>query len=477
MSKTSAVFAAMLIIAAPLAAQTITVVSPNGGETLTKGGSPFAIAWTVRNVDQNVKIVLLREDGERFGLIAEGLAPGSSPYSWTVGETRSGEAPAGDYKIRVVSADGTVKDASDAFFAIAGGGGSTVPGTRPTLTVTSPRAGEIYVEGSPMTIAWSASGFEAGEDLHIYLTRSSLDHLIGIRVVDVSDGTLSLSTPATGDPPAAGVSEPADYRFVLRCGAVRAESGSFGVTRIPHCDLVVSDPYLEQRSSGKGFRVKVTDLRGDFNGWVVLQHYTMGMGLGNAVKERRRLELRRGVPATVNLANVRGSLFDNKCDVTFRFDVNPDREVAESNYDNNVTSKKFCWERGTDGRFFSLRLGPNYITPCEACSVVIRPGDVNSIDGDRVGIRLEITLQNCGSTAIRGGRLMIVESWDGERSARSLREVRNIDIEPGHFKLLYETVNLERHASNGLHFSFNCGESGALDANNKFHFHPNFIGF
>jgi hypothetical protein len=480
MYKIAFVVAVILILLAPLAAQRITVVSPNGGETLTLGET-FRISWTTSGVSQNVKIVLLRENGDRFGLIADDLAPGGSPYRWPVGETRSGTAPAGRYLVRVVTMEGDTRDVSDGAFAIAAG--SSPEPTRPTLRVTSPRSGGVYVEGNPVSVAWDASGLSG--DVHIYLKRDSYNDgaLVAIRVVPVSDRTLSINAVALGEA-AVGVAERADYRFVLICGGVRAESGNFGVTRVPHCDLVISDPYLEQRSGGKGFRVKVTDLGGDFNGWVVISHWCGKMGLGNAVKERRRLELRRGVPAWVNLANVRSTYWDNKCDVNFVFTVNPDRAVVESSYDNNATQKKFCWESGHDGRFFSLRLGRNYTTACEECGVVIRPGDVESVDGEMVRVRLEISVQNCGNTAIRGAAVRTNYSWYFRDAGNHIVEggtnvdlAEGIDIEPGQYRILFRTVRLRRYVGSTVRIYLECGESGALNGNNNFSFHPNFVGF
>jgi hypothetical protein len=113
--------------------------------------------------------------------------------------------------------------------------------------------------------------------------------------------------------------------------------------------------------------------------------------------------------------------------VQFRFDVNPGRAVAESDYANNIIQRSFCWERH-DGRFVSLRLGRNYTTTCQDCAVVIRPADVT-------------------------------------------------DMEQGQLRILNRTVTLLRYLSSTLNVYFGSGESGALEENNEFGFHPNFVGF
>ncbi len=380
MNKISTLIIAGLLLLAPLAAQRITVVSPNGGASLTLG-DPCLITWTTTGISQNVKIILHRSDGGRFGVIVRDLAPGSSPYSWTVGDTESGRAPEGSYKIRVATMDSETRDDSDAAFTIS----------------------------------------TAGE-----------------REPD----------PGTGPAPA-------------------------GIH-----DFVIGDPVLVDRGGGrKGFRVKVADLGSDFNGRLTLQQYSMSMGLGNAIKQGEVLNLRRGVSVAVDLFNVLPTDFGDDCGTNFRFDVNPDRAVPEGNYGNNVIQKKFFWKNGHDGRFFSLRLGKNYTTACDACTVVIRPGDVDIVDANRVRVRLEISLRNCGPEEIRGHDLDIVEKWDAGHSTGSVYRKTGIVIAPGNFSLFFMDVVLTRHASNSLEFNFDCGESGDLNANNAFHCHLNYIGF
>jgi hypothetical protein len=98
-------------------AGSITVTSPNGGETLVLGKS-WPIAWTATNVAVNVKIQLIKSGGGLVGVITTNRVPGNSPYSWTVGQTTSGIAPAGSYKVRVSALDNSVLDESDEAFTI-----------------------------------------------------------------------------------------------------------------------------------------------------------------------------------------------------------------------------------------------------------------------------------------------------------------------------------------------------------------------
>jgi hypothetical protein len=484
MNKISTVLISVLLLLAPLAGQSITVVSPNGGETLTLG-NPGQIAWTTTGVSQDVKIVLLRSDNTVFGKIVENLAPASSPYAWTVGATVMGEAPAGSYKIRVITMDGVTKDVSDAPFAIAAGGAPPADAIR----VVSPNGGETKPLGSTCAIHWEST-----------LNTGAVDIVLlngGAAVGTIASG---LNPQAlvhlwhVGDLASGRATERGGYRVRIQrsSGTPHDDSdGDFAIgaaqpdaTQQTH-DFVVSDPVFEDRGGGKkGFRVTVTDLGSDYNGRLILQQYCMNMGLGNAIKQGEVLDLRRGVPATVDLFSVLPGDFGGDCGTTFRFDVNPDHAVAESNYGNNVIQEKFFWNSGHDGRFFSLRVGRNYAQTCEECPVVIRPADVESIDGQTVRVRLEITVQNCGAAAVRHATVRTNYSWYFRDASNRIQQgetnvdlVENVDVDPGQYRILNRTVTLRRYAGSALSVYFGSGESGALAANNHFHCHPNFIGF
>ena len=99
--------------------QTITVLTPNGGEQWVLG-STQSIAWQSSSTSGNVLIKLIRNNGDEVGTIAENISVNSSPYSWKVGQLQGTAVvpPGTDYKIRVRVIDARVFDASNSVFSI-----------------------------------------------------------------------------------------------------------------------------------------------------------------------------------------------------------------------------------------------------------------------------------------------------------------------------------------------------------------------
>jgi hypothetical protein len=90
---------------------TITVTSPNGGESW-KRGTVHAITWTsTGSVGANVKIELLKS-----GVVKGTLTTANDgSYSWTIGTSHLGT----DYKIRITSTSNpAITDSSNNNFAI-----------------------------------------------------------------------------------------------------------------------------------------------------------------------------------------------------------------------------------------------------------------------------------------------------------------------------------------------------------------------
>lgn len=126
MHKTLAVIFVVLSAAALiLPAQSLVITSPNGGETLTLGQA-VQITWTANNVNQKVKLQLIRGGGALVGLIAGNLNATPGAFTWTVGQYQGGIAEAaGNYKIRILGSDS--EDASNNAFNIVAGAGTPSP--------------------------------------------------------------------------------------------------------------------------------------------------------------------------------------------------------------------------------------------------------------------------------------------------------------------------------------------------------------
>jgi 5-hydroxyisourate hydrolase-like protein (transthyretin family) len=130
---------------------TITVTSPNGGESWQVGSTQM-IKWSYAgNPGSAVKIELLKA-----GVVNQTInsstsigSNGSGSYSWAI---PSLQAAGGDYKIRVSStSNGACADTSDNQFTIT----NTIPSA---ITVSSPNGGENWQVGSTQTIRWTYTG-------------------------------------------------------------------------------------------------------------------------------------------------------------------------------------------------------------------------------------------------------------------------------------------------------------------------------
>jgi hypothetical protein len=98
----------------PSTASTITVTSPNGGESWL-AGSVHPITWTSTNLTGNVSIQLSRDGGSTWTTIVSNSANDGSE-SWIVTSPATAQA-----RIRVVSySNASTYDASDANFNIVG---------------------------------------------------------------------------------------------------------------------------------------------------------------------------------------------------------------------------------------------------------------------------------------------------------------------------------------------------------------------
>ncbi len=100
-----------------LAAPTLRLTSPNGGEGWTIG-SARAVTWVATGYTGLVRLVLYNGSA-KVGAIATGVSAGAGTFSWIAGRHSDGTAPAGaNYRVRVISNDGALSDWSDAAFSL-----------------------------------------------------------------------------------------------------------------------------------------------------------------------------------------------------------------------------------------------------------------------------------------------------------------------------------------------------------------------
>ena len=116
--------AAAVFLLAPLAAASVKVVSPNGGETWVLG-SPQNITWMPTNPG-NVKVdIILRRGNTKVGVIKSQVLLSDGSWQWPyVGILENGtKVPDGtDYIVRIRDAGDTFRDDSYRPFAISTGG-------------------------------------------------------------------------------------------------------------------------------------------------------------------------------------------------------------------------------------------------------------------------------------------------------------------------------------------------------------------
>jgi YD repeat-containing protein len=124
-----------------LPAPTITVRSPNGGESYYVG-SNVDITWSSGGIVGNVKIEYSTNNGSSWTEITASTA-NDNHYAWT-----ATAAPSAYCLVRVSEIDGSPSDTSDAVFTIV---------ELPVITIQYPNGGEQFEVGNNYNITWITS--------------------------------------------------------------------------------------------------------------------------------------------------------------------------------------------------------------------------------------------------------------------------------------------------------------------------------
>jgi hypothetical protein len=143
----------------------VTVITPNGGELWYKGKG-YEIKWTaeygIGDLSINIEYSTTGMNGT-YDTIAGGLK-NTGTYTWNIPDT---VPTSSDCYVRIIASDVnyvTGNDTSDSNFTI-------VPPPVPSINLTVPNGGELWVENTYRDIKWSASGGTG--DLRITLEYST----------------------------------------------------------------------------------------------------------------------------------------------------------------------------------------------------------------------------------------------------------------------------------------------------------------
>jgi len=192
-------------------ASSITVTSPNGGETWQRG-TTHTVTWSYTgSPGSTVKIVLLKS-GTDAGTISASTSIGSGgtgSYSWPM-SAAAGMTTGSDFKVSVQSISlPTVNDTSDNYFTIT----AATTQAPAAITVTSPNGGETWQRGTTQTISWSYTG-SPGSTVKIVLLKSGTEvGTISASTSIGSGGTGSYSWPMSA---AAGMTTGSDFKVSVQ---------------------------------------------------------------------------------------------------------------------------------------------------------------------------------------------------------------------------------------------------------------------
>ena len=206
--------------------QSLTVVSPNGGESWEQG-STHPITWSSVNFAGTIKIEL-ETVADGLVTLAENVPVTDGTWSWAI---PADQAVGSNYKINVSDqADGNPMDQSNAAFSII----EVIP---PSLAVTSPNGGELWEQGTTNAITWTSVNFSG--NIKIELETVGVGFVTLAENVDVAIGTWDWVIPA-------GQTPGANYKIKISDQAdgdpMDQSDASFSIIEIIPASITVTVP-------------------------------------------------------------------------------------------------------------------------------------------------------------------------------------------------------------------------------------------
>ncbi len=201
------------------AAPTITVTSPNGGETYMTGDT-VNIKWnsTISSASM-VKIELgythtdpTYPAGTYFEDWIVGSTPNTGSYNWTIPQYYGAGIVLGSFKVKISATNGA-SDYSDNKFGIKFGANPS------PITVTSPVKGSVYTRGDTVNISWNSDG---SDQYSVNLIRTS-DPLFVKLILDTTNYSPNLKWTIPNNLPLAD-----DYAIRVNEGLYRQKTGYSG---------------------------------------------------------------------------------------------------------------------------------------------------------------------------------------------------------------------------------------------------------
>ncbi|MBL0061392.1 MAG: T9SS type A sorting domain-containing protein [bacterium] len=167
-----------------IATATLTLLTPNGGETLYEG-DPDTMRWSSTNLNENVRIDLNRTYPSTNWVTIVPSAPNTGSY---VRNMPSGITTTARLRVVAINHQG-VSDTSDANFSVA----------RRSLTITSPNTAVTWAVGDSNDITWTSQNLS--ENMNIEINRSypsSTWTTIAANVENSGTYRWLVSTPTSG---------------------------------------------------------------------------------------------------------------------------------------------------------------------------------------------------------------------------------------------------------------------------------------